>query len=203
MNKESALRLIAEKAYDVGYSAKLHFSTHDIVEKGPGWIGFISMSVGILSLIITWLAEKQMSAAITILGVVGMYIAYYSDKKGDYFAVGQKLTGLFNKLKKLNLECESSPAVTSEHLLELESIEQEFNSICLSKQILGASWLAHKKFFWEHQIGWIDKYLHFRLFRDKIPFSLYITVAGILIIALAVLAYQLDFTTYIQRICTK
>jgi hypothetical protein len=43
MEQQVALRMIAEKAYDVGYSAKLHFSTHDIVEQAPGWIGMISL----------------------------------------------------------------------------------------------------------------------------------------------------------------
>ncbi|WLI11675.1 MULTISPECIES: SLATT domain-containing protein [Pseudomonas] len=206
MKKELAQRLIAEKAYDVGYSAKLHFSTYEIVEKGPGWIGFVSICVGILSLIISWLAEKQMSAAVTILGITGMYIAYYSEKKDDYYAVGQKLTALFNKLKKLSMTCESSEKVSAEHLSELENIEHEFNSLCLSKHIFGASWLAHKKFFWEQQIGWIDEHLHFNFFRDKIPLSLYITIFGSLVVVLAVLAFNLDLTDlidHIQRICTK
>lgn len=42
--------MIAEKVYDVGYSAKLHLSTHDIVEKASGWIGMISLIIGVLSL---------------------------------------------------------------------------------------------------------------------------------------------------------
>lgn len=202
MDKKSAMRLIAEKAYDVGYSAKLHFSTYDIVEKAPGWIGLISIVVGILSLIISWLADKQMSAAITILGVAGLYIVFYAEKKDKYLAAGQRLTALFNRLKKLSADCESADQISGEHLKELENIEEEFNSICMSKHIFGASWLAHKKFFWEHQIGWIDEQIHFKLFRDKIPFSAYLVI---FLLFSALICFALKNTSWIeslQRICS-
>ncbi|MCG8905603.1 SLATT domain-containing protein [Pseudomonas sp. DP-17] len=196
------MRLIAEKAYDVGYSAKLHFSTYDIVEKSPGWIGLISTVVGILSLIIAWLAEKQMSAAITILGVSGLYIAFYADKKDEYFKVGQKLTGLFNRLKKLSAECSSLSEITADHLKELEDVESEFNSICMSKHIFGASWLAHKKFFWEQQVSWIDEQVHFEFFKDKVPFSVYVIVVS-LALALVVWVFRnIEWFAILRGVCS-
>ncbi|MEC6126925.1 MULTISPECIES: hypothetical protein [Acinetobacter] len=42
----------------------------------------------------------------------------------------------------------------------------------MSKQILFSNWYAHYKFFWEHQISWMDEQLKFRFIRDKIPLSL-------------------------------
>ena len=119
MEKSEALRLIAEKAYDVGYSAKLHFSTYDIVEKAPGWIGMISLVVGVLSLYIDAFTAKHISAVITILGISGLYITYYSDVKNKYFEAGKTLTELFDRLKKLDAECRSAQEITETHLKEL------------------------------------------------------------------------------------
>ena len=45
MDKDRLLRLIAEKGYDVLFGVKKTFATYDIVSKGPGWIGFLSLAV--------------------------------------------------------------------------------------------------------------------------------------------------------------
>lgn len=185
MDKNSILRLIAEKGYDVGYSAKLHFSTYDIVEKAPGWISLISLIVGILSLIFLPLADKYISALMTILGISGLYITYYSEKKTTYFKAGQELTRIFNSLKKLYLSCKSSNDHDfSQQLNTLQELETEFNNSCLDKHIFLASWAAHKKFFWEHQISWINEQLDFKFWRDKIPFSAYAILLGLLTLAI-------------------
>ena len=42
MNKAELLKCIAETGYNVGFGAKKHFATYDLLEKMPGWIGFIS-----------------------------------------------------------------------------------------------------------------------------------------------------------------
>lgn len=52
MNNDDLLRHIAETAYNVGYGAKMHFSTYDIVDKTPGLISFFSMAFGVFSLYI-------------------------------------------------------------------------------------------------------------------------------------------------------
>ena len=52
MDKNDLLKHIAETGYNVGFGAKLHFATYDIVDKTPGLIGFISTAVGIFSLFI-------------------------------------------------------------------------------------------------------------------------------------------------------
>ncbi|MBZ9783375.1 SLATT domain-containing protein [Pseudomonas sp. REP124] len=203
MDKPEALRLIAEKAYDVGYSAKLHFSTYDIVEKAPGWIGLVSLVVGVLSLYIDAFTAKHISAVITILGICGLYISYYSDTKSRYFEVGQTLTELFDRLKSIDAECRSAPAITPEHVEALEAVTRSFRSVCLSKHILFSSWLAHKKFFWEQQTDWIAKSRPFSLLRDKIPFSAYLALAMVLL-GFAVWAFcNPGLFSITQRMCGK
>lgn len=205
MDQQVALRMIAEKAYDVGYSAKLHFSTHDIVEKAPGWIGMISLIIGVLSLYLDVLAAKHVSALITVVGICSLYITYYSETKGQYFQAGTTLTELFDRLKLLHGQCKSATGFTPDHQQELNLITDEFRRACLTKHILFSGWLAHKKFFWDQQIGWIDEYRKFSLLRDKIPFSFYAVIAVILIAITAVLLLSShpEPLVTLQRICTN
>lgn len=181
MDQQLALSLIAEKAYDVGYSAKLHFSTYDIVEKAPGWIGMISLVIGVLSLYIEALAAKHVSAVITVIGICSLYIAYYSDTKEQYFQAGNVLTELLDKLRILLVQCKSSGEFTPENEAEMDKITKDFRTACQRKHILFSSWLAHKKFFWDQQIDWIAEHRKFSFFRDKIPFSAYTTLVTILL----------------------
>ncbi|EMN52185.1 SLATT domain-containing protein [Leptospira interrogans] len=173
MTKEDLLKNIAEMGYNVGYGAKVHFSTYDIVEKVPGAIGFISFVIGILSLFIDFLTTKYLSSILTILGIVSLLLSLYNKEKSNYEEVGSRLTNLFNELKILYYNVkglEASKDLKSYEKKFLE-IEKEFNSISLSKQILFSEWYAHYKFFWQHQIEWIEEQKRFGLFRDKIPLS--------------------------------
>lgn len=70
MNKEELLKQIAETGYNVGYAAKKHFATFDVVEKGPGWIGFISLAIGVYALVCPWLTQNAISAALIVSAVV-------------------------------------------------------------------------------------------------------------------------------------
>ncbi|WP_078125921.1 SLATT domain-containing protein [Leptospira alexanderi] len=173
MTKEDLLKNIAEMGYNIGYGAKVHFSTYDIVEKVPGVIGFISFVIGILSLFIDFLTTKYLSSILTILGIVSLLLSLYNKEKSNYEKVGTRLTNLFNELKILYYNVkglEASKDLKSYEKKFLE-IEKEFNSISLSKQILFSEWYAHYKFFWQHQIEWIEEQKRFGLFRDKIPLS--------------------------------
>jgi hypothetical protein len=38
---------------------------------------------------------------------------------------------------------------------------------------------THYKFFWQHQIEWIDEQKQFTFWRDKVPLSLSLTLAGV------------------------
>lgn len=173
MNKSDLLKSIAQKGYDVGFGAKKHFATYDIIEKTPGFISFISMAVGVYALVIKSLSAELISATFIVLGIVGLYINLSGHKKADYEKSGSALTKYFNELKALYLEVKGSPddAPLSEYQKRLTEIENKFYDNSISKQIMFSNWYAHYKFFWEHQIDWIDEQLKFRLLRDKIPLS--------------------------------
>lgn len=172
MKKEDLLKQIADAAYNVGFGAKKHFATYDMIEKTPGLIAFSSMAVGIFGLVIDMLSTKFLSATFLVLGIVGFYIERYNADKVEYAEKGTILTKLFNELKILYFKVKSS------NVDDFSSDEEELNNIldryyenCLHKQILFSDWYAHYKFFWQHQIDWVDEQKSFRFWRDKVPLS--------------------------------
>ncbi|MDY7782516.1 SLATT domain-containing protein [Aeromonas caviae] len=194
MKKSDLLKSIAEKGYDIGFGAKKHFATYDIIEKTPGLISFISMAIGIYALCVDSLSTKIVSATFIVLGVVGLYISMNIHKKNDYEKAGSALTRYFNEMKSLYIEVKGleDEANLDEYLQRLKIIENKFYSESITKQIMFSNWYAHYKFFWEHQINWIDEQLHFKFFRDKIPLSLSITLITLLIVFLFSVKPSLD-----------
>jgi hypothetical protein len=177
MDKQGLLKQIADTAYNVGYGSKRHFATYDIVDKIPETINFLSLAIGVYALIFDILSTKFLSATFVILGITGLYINFYKDRNGDYEKKGVFLTQLYNELKSLYYQVKSSTNSNFDtELKSLADIESRFYSSSISKQILFSDWYAHYKFFWQHQIDWIDEQKKFRFFRDKIPLSLSITV---------------------------
>lgn len=196
MNKSDLLKSIAEKGYDVGFGAKKHFATYDIIEKAPGLISFSSMAFGVFSLAVKGLSTELISAIFIVLGVVGLYISLYDHKKSSYEQSGVALTKLYNELKALYLKVKSIDEESdfSECQKELSDIENRYYPTCISKQILFSNWYAHYKFYWEHQIEWVNEQLKFSFFRDKIPLSLWLTI---ITTALGLVCFASDITTFI------
>ncbi len=173
MEKDDLLKQIADAAYNVGFGAKKHFATYDVVEKAPGIITFSSMGIGIFGLVIDILSTKFLSAAFLVLGIVGLYIERYIEDKDNYAKIGTDLTQLFNQLKTLYYRVKASNADDlNQNEEELKRVLDCYYKSSLHKQILFSDWYAHYKFFWQHQIEWIDEQKHFRFWRDKIPLSL-------------------------------
>lgn len=179
MNKDDLLKHIAETGYNVGFGAKKHFATYDIVEKAPGIIGFISTAIGVFSLVFEVLTANSLSATFVVIGISGFYISFYDHCKMEYEDAATKITSVFNELKHLYFKVKSA---TDDQLPELQSelhdLENRFNQFSISKQILFSDWYAHYKFFWQLQIGWMEEQKKFSFFRDKIPlsFSLFVLI---------------------------
>jgi SMODS and SLOG-associating 2TM effector domain 6 len=175
MNKQELLKYIAIAGYDVGFGAKKHFSTFDIIEKGPGWLGFFSLVGGIYGLFVPFWSLTHVSAVFVVFGVISLYIGMYGVEKHRYEDSGKKLTQGFQDLHALYRIVKSMPdgANMSVHVQEAQTIRADALACCISKQIFLSDWYAHFKFFWQMQIDWIDEVRPFRFFRDKIPLSAY------------------------------
>lgn len=185
MNKEDLLKQIADTAYNVGFGAKKHFATYDIVEKIPGIIGFSSIAIGIFGLVYDCLSTKGLSALFLVLGITEFYIGRYNETVDQFARKGEELTKLYQELKSLYYEVKSaSDDGLSQAEDTLADITKRYYSNCLSKQILFSDWCAHYKFFWQHQIDWIDEQKHFRFWRDKVPLSLSLFVLVFVIITI-------------------
>ena len=188
MKREELLKQIAETGYTVGYAAKKHFATTDVVDKIPGWISFISLAIGVFALVNPALGEKYVAATLVVSAVAALYMSFYD--KAQYASVGKELTGYFHELRTHYALVKSLPegVDAAPHLAEYARIRTASNQLGLSKQIFLSDWVAHYKFFWQQQIGWLDDELHFTFWRDKVPLTMSITgaVAIVAILALVV-----------------
>ncbi len=188
MNRDGLLRSIAETAYNVGFGAKKNFATHDIVQKIPGLISFVSIVVGVYALIYEPLNSKWIAATLVVSGIVGLYITQYDSRKEAYSREGERLTALFYRLRDLYREVEAktddSDDLTTQRA-DLDAIQQDFFSTGETKQILFSDWYAHYKFFWQHQIEWIDQQKRFRFWRDKVPLSFSLAMGALLLTLVA------------------
>lgn len=201
MTQDGLLKLIAETAYNVGYGAKKHLSTFDIVEKVPGWIGFISFAVGVLALYVPEFEKKHVSAAFLIFGVASLYMNFYQNDKEKYVKVGSALTAKFHELRELYHEVKSQlpTADMTPYVTAHRKIQDEALNLSVSKQIFLSDWYAHLKFFGQMQIDWVDEQLKFGTWRDKVPFSAKLTI---IIAGMAVLAPQLPAAVdYVRSFC--
>lgn len=185
MDRSGLLKCIAETGYNVGFGAKKHFATFDIVEKLPGLLGFLSLSVGIFSLVFEQLSAKIPSASLAVVGVAALYIALFDHKKSDFERVGKELTQLYNELRDLYRSVEAGSDVAAGHAI-LKGIETQYYALGMSNQALFSDWYAHYKFFAQQQHDWIDAQIHFK-WRDKFPLSFLFFVA-VVVILVAVLS---------------
>lgn len=189
MNKEQLLKHIAEISYNVGFGAKKHFATYDIVEKLPGIIEFLSISIGVLALVCDIFNVKLISAMLIIVGISSIYISKYDKEKDSYNETGKKLLSIFERMKTLyNKVSENNNDSFIEENQKLQELQKQFHSISISKQILFSNLFAHYKFFWEYKsnIEWIEKELSLKL-KDKIPLLDTLLIVGILFFILIVL----------------
>ena len=186
MNRSDFLKCIAETGYNVGFGAKKHFATYDLVEKSPGWISFLSIAFGIYSLAFKELSTSFLSASFTVLGVVGLYVSMYDAKKSDYEKAGVELTKIYNQLRALyySVQSKSDSDDLTNLISEYQQLESQYYSVGLSKQILFSDWYAHYKFFWQHQIEWVDEQKNFSFFRDKVPLSFYMFLVVLIVMAI-------------------
>ena len=190
MNRTGLLRRIAETGYNVGFGAKKNFATHDIVQKVPGGLGIVSLLVGLYALVWEPLNAKWIAATMVAFGIVTLIIAQYDHNKVAYCKEGERLTALFYRLRDLYRDVQGTAegADLAACRARLDALQVEVSSSNQSKQILFSDWYAHYKFFWQHQIEWIDEQKQFTFWRDKVPlsFSLTLAVSVLALVALGI-----------------
>lgn len=178
MKREPLLVLIAETGYNVGYGAKKHFATYDIIEKLPGWVAFFSAAAAVLALFVPAFEEKWVSAAFLIISIGTGNILLYDRDKSKYCEAGEALTERFHELRLLYQAVKAEPVGTDlpARATEHAAIQAKALTAKVSRQIFLSDWYAHYKFFWQSQTSWMNEQLHFKLIRDKLPLGLTLTL---------------------------
>jgi hypothetical protein len=192
------LKDIAESGYNIGYAAKKHLATYDIVEKAPGWISILSFAFGVLALVVPQLNNNILAAFLLIVSYAVFYFSSYQDVRLGYSKVGSRLTTIFTSLRSLYYEVKSRDDAASFDDLDARYREllNESQSIGISKQIFLSDWYAHYKFFWQAERSWLKEKRPFTFWRDKIPLSA--TLTGFFLIIAIVFGAAYSF---IRGVC--
>jgi hypothetical protein len=173
MDKDSLQKQLADYGFRVGFGAKKHFATYDIVSKVPGWISLIGLFVGVGQL--AYPNNNYSTAVSTLLiiaSIIGLTMSSYNAEKEIYNQIGQELTQLFNELQALYFNVKNSSDLTfTTEVQQMNDILTVYYQKSRSQQIFGADWFAHYKFFWQMEKGWIEEQRPFKLWRDMIPLS--------------------------------
>lgn len=191
MDKSTFLNILAQKGYDIGFGAKKNFASYDIINKLPNWIGFISLSIGIIQIAYEDLPfNKELSILLIFVGIAIMYIDVYKSKADDYNKEGIRLTTIFNSTRDLYFQVKSDNNFNYQNYEnKYQNILTDFYSNTISKQLFMSQWYAHYKFFYEMQIEWIEKELKLTFFKDKIPNSLKTTILILIFLILILISY--------------
>ena len=171
--QQDLLKRIAERGFEVGYAANLNFATHDIADKVPVVISFVSMAVGILALVAPVFQLTSVAVCLTLLGILTLYVEKYPAH--EYGERGKRTLDMLHALEALYYEVkenEDPAADFSEEEMRFQKIEKEFVESTCPRQVLFATWYAYFKFFAEKDYDWIDEQLHFSFWRDKVPATL-------------------------------
>jgi hypothetical protein len=181
MTKDGLLKMIAESGYNIGYAAKKHLATFDIVEKVPGWLALLSIAAGIGGLFIPALEQKFVSAAFLVLGIASLFINFYMQDKDKYAKAGDRLTGKLHELRALYQHVKATPdtADFTTFAATHDQIQADALSMGIPKQIFLSDSYAYYKFFWQAQTSWMDEQLRFKFWRDKMPLGLILCLAAI------------------------
>lgn len=192
MKKDSLQKLIAEHGYNVGFGAKKHFATFDIINKSPTLLSILVLIIGIIKVAYeNFEYQKEASIFLIVIGVIGIFLSQFRLAKNEYEQAGIKLTQHFNALKELYFRVKDNQKTDySAENQELKNIMENYYNDSISNQIIGSDLYAHIKFYMQMQIGWIEDELSLKLFKDKIPSSIKVLSFIILIVAIFLIIKQ-------------
>lgn len=174
MKKETLLKYIAEKGYDVSYAAQLNFSTYDIVTGIPPKVTFTSLAMAVIGLIWPNINNYWITIPLLLFSIACIYTERYAKNIDSYGNRGKENTKQWNDLKTLYYQVKDASEEDGfeEEYKKLVEIGETFNNSSEYDQIVFANWLAHYKLFFEKDYHWMNEQLHFSFFKHKIPTSL-------------------------------
>src|SRR5690625_4545453 len=191
LDKDSLLKSIAIKGYDVGFEAKKNFTTFDLVCKVTNVVALCILITDIIQLgfDIPIFTNKVLSLFLIFIGIIAIFINQYGNRKNEFIEIGVKINKIYQELRNLYFKVQGTDSVNKEKIEELEQVYNglihQFHDIGITQQIIFSDWYAHYKFFVQLEIEWIEEQKVFT-FKDKVPMSfrltMYISIIAILVI---------------------
>ncbi len=196
MSKESLLKMIASKGYDIFYGANINFATYDMYHQIPKFSSILSITVGVCGLVWPTVANlKLLSVFVLLLGVGTIYMERFSKYIDSYQKRGTQNTASFNELKLLYLDLKNLADDNEEDINNIQNaynkIVTDFNNSSQPDQMMFAGWFAHYKIFWQKDYHWMDEQLNFKFWKDKIPATLKRDALAFLIIVVICFIFTL------------
>ena len=195
IDRKSLSERSARIGYNVGFGARRHFATYDIVEKVPAYFGIVTFAFGIIFLKYqnTYLADL-VAVSTSILGFAIFYLNFYSNEKDKYSLVGKELNILYNKVNSIYDKVQNCPEAELAGLeIELNNIYDQIQKISIHKQVFFSNELAHFKLFGESQSKWFVKELKLGFWKDMIPAVWRVYAVVFLICSAVVLFFYCGF----------
>ncbi|MDH2423024.1 SLATT domain-containing protein [Cobetia amphilecti] len=191
MNEQDLKKQIAREYYNTIYGAKINFASYDICEKMPTIISFISLTIGVLGLVYEVFNSKDLSAAMLIIGIIGLMLKTREEQKNVYKEAAINLLNISKSLEQLHskIDLNKSNEDKEGYYTSLSAQQKLHSGISQPSPVFLASWYAHYKLFSEHNVKWMCEELNLK-WTDKCPLSFRITILITLIITLFVIIYQ-------------
>lgn len=196
MKKDDLLLTIANKAYNIGFGAQIHFASFNIYSKVPRILSLLTVLAGVIQLLTIFRnnttdnCKDLVSASLIFIGILSLLLVTGGKDKEQYNQVGKKLTLFYNELHAMYNEIKFSDenADLTSYKNRVENIENTFQEIAISYQAMFPFihiYTNLRFFFGGVQTDWIDEQLHFSA-KDKFPFLhpeaiiLYLIIIGLI-----------------------
>src|SRR5699024_7923088 len=90
LDKDSLLKSIAIKGYDVVFVAHKHFAMFDLVCIFPNVFSLGTLIIGIIQLwfYIPVLTNKVLSLFLIFIGIIAIFINHYGNRKNEFIEIG-------------------------------------------------------------------------------------------------------------------
>jgi hypothetical protein len=85
IDKDSLLKQLADNAYNIGFGAKKHFATYDIITKVPGGISLIGLLIGVGQLAYPHYQYSTIISTLLIMAIIlALSMSPYNAEKEKY-----------------------------------------------------------------------------------------------------------------------
>ena len=185
MTREELLKEIAQKGYNISYSANINFATYDLYTRITKSISFISLIGGVLPFAYPeHFGTKFVAICLFTIGVIGVYIEQFTDTIESYAQRGVEDTKRLNALKAMYYRCKDDARDENRDFPDgYNEILESFYAQSEHRQLIFSGWFAHFKMFSQkrYEVLWFERELGLTFLKDKLPRSFWPILVAIVV----------------------